>query len=191
MSITCFQAVQTSSAARRSRKVRKEKILSRTSGHSCSCRSAPAAGAESVADMRSEMSRVVRIVPVMCTVEIHHTVSRRAWVRAMQESPAPVTSCTSARQPAPAPAISRITARRDLWDSSARSRHSCTRAVNENSRSFTVESLLTKPTVGYDLLIIGAFKKEKALVGAFSGHCENFADLRCKLYPAPAPGPAR
>ena len=47
------------------------------------------------------------------------------------------------------------------------------RAVNEHSRSFTVESLITKPTV--DLLIIGAFKKEKALVGAFSGHCENFA----------------
>ena len=144
--MTCFQAVHTSSAARRSRKVRKEKILSRTSGHSCSCRPAPAAGGESAADMRSEMSREVRIVSIMCTAAVHHTVWGRARVRAMQESPAPVTSCTSARQPAPA--ISRITARRDLWDSSARSRHSCTRAVNEHSRSFT------KPTVGYDLLVV-------------------------------------
>ena len=67
VSMTCFQAVHTSSAARRSRKVRKEKILSRTSGHSCSCRPAPAAGGESAADMRSEMSREVRIVPVLCT----------------------------------------------------------------------------------------------------------------------------
>ena len=31
-----------------------------------------------------------------------------------------------------------------------------TRAVNEYLRSFKVESLLTKPTVGYNLLVVGA-----------------------------------
>ena len=63
----------------------------------------------------------------------------------------------------------------------------CCRAVAKPSQSF--HSARKAPThlapVQHSVLIVkaleGAFLKDKALVGAFSRHCENFGKVRCQL----------
>ena len=41
--------------------------------------------------------------------------------------------------------------------------------------------------ISFDLHLVGAYNKEKALVEAFSRHCENFVKVRCSSTSHTAP----
>ena len=48
--------------------------------------------------------------------------------------------------------------------------------------SIPISHLLNMFRHPFSMLLVGAFNKDKALLGAFSGHSENFVKVRCQLY---------